>query len=86
MWPYQRPFLRNRRDVRKVSVRRNTIRADVSPTAPIYVVQGTSGALPENVFFDPAPAWFTNRNGNVTITYHFPAIAVCIVCKENRMG
>jgi hypothetical protein len=26
----------------------------VDPPAPIYVVQGTSGALPENIFFDPA--------------------------------
>jgi hypothetical protein len=34
----------------------------VNPGAPIYVVQGTSGALPENVFFDPAPAWSAARN------------------------
>jgi 3',5'-cyclic AMP phosphodiesterase CpdA len=33
-----------------------------SPGAPIYVVQGTSGALPENVFFDPPPVWSAARN------------------------
>jgi len=46
----------------------------VDPPAPIYVVQGTSGALPENVFFDPAPAWSAKRflgsfgYGRVTVT------------------
>jgi hypothetical protein len=46
----------------------------VSPTAPIYVVQGTSGALPENVFFDPPPVWSANRllgnfgYGRITVT------------------
>ena len=34
----------------------------VNPGAPIYVVQGTSGALPENVFFDPPPVWSAARN------------------------
>jgi hypothetical protein len=33
----------------------------VNPPAPLYVVQGTSGALPENVFFDPPPAWSAAR-------------------------
>lgn len=46
----------------------------ISPTAPIYVVQGTSGALPENAFFDPPPVWSANRilgsfgYGRITVT------------------
>ena len=31
------------------------------PGAPIYVVQGTGGGLPENVFFDPPPPWSAAR-------------------------
>ena len=34
----------------------------VNPKAPIYVVQGTSGGLPENVFFDPPPSWSAVRS------------------------
>lgn len=34
----------------------------VNPKAPIYVVQGTSGGLPENVFFDPPPVWSAARS------------------------
>lgn len=33
----------------------------LDPAAPVYVVGGTSGALPENVFLDPPPAWSWRR-------------------------
>lgn len=38
-----------------------TVDTYASPTSPIYLCQGTSGALPENVFFDPPPAWSAAR-------------------------
>jgi hypothetical protein len=34
----------------------------VNPRAPMYVTQGTSGALPENVFYDPPPVWSAARD------------------------
>lgn len=45
----------------------------VDPAAPIYVCSGASGALPENVFFDPAPAWSAAR---VLGTYGYSRLAL----------
>jgi hypothetical protein len=37
----------------------------VDPAAPLYVCAGTSGALPENVFVEPPPAWSAARHNGV---------------------
>jgi hypothetical protein len=57
-WEYTHP-VRNGTVVARPSGAGNA--TYVNPGAPIYVVQGTSGALPENVFFDPPPAWSASR-------------------------
>ena len=37
----------------------------VDPHAPLYVCAGTSGALPENIFIEPPPAWSAVRMNGV---------------------
>lgn len=37
----------------------------VSPGAPVYVVQGTSGAVQRETFVDPPPAWSATRSNGV---------------------
>jgi len=38
-----------------------TVPTFADPAAPVYVCAGTAGALPENTWFDPAPAWSARR-------------------------